>query len=231
MLFTSSKFHLFKLRWLPLKFEWVFTVAITLNLVLNLVSSGHQSNLYACLTAYWDRALKNQADILMEVRALRRQGWGGAVTVPTQPEVCPPLPVTSTAAMKRFNDYLGNREVLQELVFFFITSLFCMHSVQWWKHVKFGLFSFTFVCLSLALKAICKIQKSTNFRPLCKLRAVQLIRDKFKTKWPLQAWVMLRGATNFKSFNHEGKNVSMCHHFSNHSVCVTFICSVGSLPC
>lgn len=70
-------------------------------------------------TAFMERMIGNQAEMLMELRVIRRQGVEGGVNVPTLPEGCPHLPVNTTAAMRELNRFLGNREKLQEMAQFF----------------------------------------------------------------------------------------------------------------
>ncbi|XP_077534768.1 uncharacterized protein LOC144146714 [Haemaphysalis longicornis] len=70
-------------------------------------------------SAFMEKVIRNQAEILMEVRAIIRQRVEGGVNVPTLPEGCPHLPVNTTSAIRELNRYLGNREKLQEMAQYF----------------------------------------------------------------------------------------------------------------
>lgn len=64
--------------------------------------------------AFWEQSLRNQADMLAQLRALRSQGATG-VRVPLLPEDCPRLPVQSGDEMRALNAYLANVEKIEQM--------------------------------------------------------------------------------------------------------------------
>ncbi|XP_077551838.1 uncharacterized protein LOC144166050 [Haemaphysalis longicornis] len=65
-------------------------------------------------TEFWDRALRNQADILAQLKAIRTQGATG-VRVPVLPEECPRQPAKDVLEMRALNTYLGDVEKLEQM--------------------------------------------------------------------------------------------------------------------